>query len=270
MKQLIRFLVVYLVLAAQYVMAAEITGLYETSVIARSESREDRNSALREALVIVFNRVGASKEIMLDIGIRDALNNAASYVDQYQYLLIANDSGVNSTRKMRVLFNEDAIIKLMRSRGLVIWNKKRDDVLVWLVIQQNHKQTLLDVEQNTEINKALQLAAQLKGIPILLPLMDLEERQLVSADSIRSAQREKLLVASERYGVATILSGKVVKRGACWRSEWTLNFNNQMEQWSLPCENLTANLSTAFQRVYEHLFDFYTVTLAQYKPTMKP
>lgn len=256
-----RLLVLCLMLITQYAAAAEIKGLYETSVTVRSESRGDRNSALREAFIIVLNRVGASKEMMLDVGIRDALNNAASYVDQYQYLLIANDSGVNATRKMRILFNEGAIIKLMRSRGLVIWSQKRDDVLVWLVIQQNHKQALLDVEQNTEINKALQFAAQLKGIPILLPLMDLEERQWVSADSIKNAKIGRLLTASERYGVATILSGKLVKRGSCWRSEWTLNFNNQVEQWSTPCENLTANLSTAFQRVYEYLFDFYAVKL---------
>lgn len=261
MKQFIRFLVVYLVLVVQYVEAVEVKDLFVTEVMLRSQSREDRNRALREALVIVFNRLGASEEVMLDLGIREALNNAASYVDQYQYLLTASGSRANSKRRMRVLFNEGAVIELMRSRGLAVWSKKRDDVLVWLIIERQHKQALLDIEQNAEINKALQFAAQLKGIPILLPLLDLEERQLVSADDIRRSNREKLLTASERYGVAATLLGKVVKQKTCWRSEWTLSFNDKVEHWSVPCENLSANLSTAFQGVYEHLFDFYVVKI---------
>ena len=263
MKQLIRFLVLYFTLAAQYVAAVEVKSLFATEVIARSQSREDRNSALREALVIVFNRVGAGKEMMLDPGVREALNNAASYVNQYQYVLTADGSGVNSPRKMRVSFDEAAVIELMRSRGLAAWSKIRDDVLVWLVIKQHDKQTLLDVEQDAKINKALQFAAQLKGIPVLLPLMDLEERRLVSVGDIGGANREKLLTASQRYDMAAILSGKIVKQRSCWRSEWTLSFNDKVEQWTVPCENLSANLSTAFQGVYEHLFDFYAVKLSQ-------
>ncbi|NOQ14080.1 MAG: DUF2066 domain-containing protein [Methyloprofundus sp.] len=259
MKLYTRLLVVYLVLAAQYVAAVEIKGLYETEVTVPSQSREDRNIAIREALVNVFNRVGASQEMMQDPGIRDALNNAAAYVNQYQYILAADDSAASSAHKMRVSFAESALVALIRSRGLAVWGKMRDNVLLWLVIKQQGRQVLLNVEQNAEINKALQFATQLKGIPVLLPLMDLEERRQVSVDDVGSADWEKLLLASRRYGVAAVLSGKLVRQRTCWRSEWTLSFNHKLEQWRVPCENLNANLSTAFQGVYKRLFDFYAV-----------
>ena len=250
-----------MLLTAQYVSANELKGLFTAEVVVQSQSREDRNTALREAFVIVLNRVGAGRELMLDVAVRKALNNASSYVDQYQYALASDSEDKESPRILRVVFGEEAVMELMRSSGLAIWNKRRDEVLLWLVIEQRGKQTLLDVEQNMGLNVALQAAAQLKGIPVLLPLMDLEERQRISAGDIGSVEVEKLLAVSKRYGVTTILSGKVVKQRSCWRSEWVLHFNNKVERWDVPCENLSANLETAFQGVYDRLSVFYAEKL---------
>lgn len=259
MKLHIRFLLVSLLFTTQYVVAVEMKGLFETEVVVASQAREDRNIALREALIIVLSRVAAGKELMVDPAVKNALNNAASYVDQYQYALIAGGTGTHKSRKMRVSFNESALMDLMRRSGLAVWNEVRDEVLLWIVIEQNRRQVLLDTEQDTDFNHALQQAARLKGIPILLPLMDLEEKQAVAVEDIVSAYPEKLLAASSRYDVAAILSAKVVQQGKCWRSEWTLNFNNKIEQWRVPCEQLEANLSTAFEGVYDHLAAYYAV-----------
>ncbi len=256
-----RLLVVCLLLTVQNVLAKQMNGLFVAEVTAASQSREDRNFALREAFVIVLNRVAAGNAVMLDSAVRNALNNAASYVDQYQYMLASDSEDKESPRILRVVFSEEAVMELMRSGGLAIWGKRRDEVLMWVVIEQRGKQVLFDVEQNEELNEALQAAARLKGIPVLLPLMDLEERQRISAGDIGSAEVEKLLVVSKRYGVTTMLSGKVVKQRSCWRSEWVLHFNNKVERWDVPCENLSANLETAFQGVYDRLSVFYAEKL---------
>lgn len=250
-----------MLLTTQYVSANELKGLFTAEVMVQSQSREDRNMALREAFVIVLSRVGADRELMLDSAVRKALNKAASYVDQYQYVLTSDGEDKESSRILRVVFSEEAVMELMRSSGLAIWDKRRDEVLMWVVIEQRGKQTLLDIEQNEALNEALQAAARLKGIPVLLPLMDLEERQRISAGDIGSAKVEKLLAVSKRYGVTTILSGKVVKQRSCWRSEWALHFNNKVERWDVPCENLSANLETAFQGVYDRLSVFYAEKL---------
>ncbi|TXL19450.1 hypothetical protein BMR06_10085 [Methylococcaceae bacterium HT5] len=74
-----------------------------------------------------------------------------------------------------------------------------------------------------------------KGIPLLLPLMDLEEKQAISVIDILAAKPDKILEASSRYDVATILSGKLVKKRTCWSSEWALHFNNKIERWTVSC-----------------------------------
>lgn len=253
MKELIRFLAVCLWLTTQYVSAKEVKGLYSVEVIAHSQSREDRNLALREALVIVLSRIVASEGLMLNPAINEALSNAASYADEYQYILTTNSFGDVSQRKMKISFNEKAILELMHSSGLAIWKEMRDEVLVWIVLEQRRKQVLFDAEQQTEFKAAFLAAAQLKGIPVLFPLMDLEERQNVSVVDISNANSAKIQEISIRYDVSAVLSGKVIKQRSCWRSEWTLSFDNRVEQWTIPCENLTANLLTALQQVYDRL-----------------
>jgi hypothetical protein len=241
----------------------EIKGLFEAEVITRSQSRDDRNAALREALVIVLNRVMAGPDIMQDPTVLTALNNAAAYVDQYQYALLSGGKGANSPRTMRVKFNEETLMELMRSSRLSIWNEVRDEVLMWLVVERFGKKEMFDLSRHVEVNSALQAAVKLKGIPILLPLMDLEEKQQLSTKDVLSAYPEKLLAASERYDVPAILSGKIVKQRTCWRSEWTLNFNHKIEQWALPCTKLKQNLAASLQRVYTQLSVFYAVNAGQ-------
>jgi len=260
---LIRFLLICSLFFTQWVSAVEIKGLFEAEVITRSQSRDDRNAALREALVIVLNRVMAGADIMQDPTVLTALNNAAAYVDQYQYALVSDGKEANSPRTMRVMFNEETLMELMRSSQLSIWNEVRDEVLLWLVVERFGKKEIFEPEQHVDINTALQAAAKLKGIPILLPLMDLEEKQRVRAKDILSAYPEHLLTASERYDVSAILSGKIVQRRSCWRSEWTLNFNSKIEQWTLPCTQLKQTLADALQHVYTQLSAFYAVNADQ-------
>jgi len=263
MKALIKFLLVCYLFSAVYVQAIEIKGLFEVEVSALSQSREDRNAALREAMSIVLNRLMIGDNINQDVTVKIALDNAASYVDQYQYELNVGAKAGSDMRVMRVAFNEEILMELMRSSSLAIWNEIRDEVLVWMVVEKFGQRAILDVDHHVEVEQALQAAAKLKGVPILLPLMDLEEKQKVLVADVLSAYPEKLMQASERYDVAAILSGKLFKQRRCWSSEWTLSFNNKIEQWTVPCLDLDANLAAAFQGVYKPLANFYAAKADQ-------
>jgi len=258
MKLLIKFLVVCWLFIAPYVMAVEIKDLFEVEVLAQSQSREDRNTALREALAVVLNRVMVGDDITQDSTVKAALDNASSYVDQYQYGLNTQASAKDKSRIMRVAFNEDVLMGLMRSSQLSIWNEVRDQVLVWVVVEAHGKRSLLEIEQNRLVGQALQKAAKLKGVPVLMPLMDLEEKQKVLVADVLSAYPTRLMKASERYDVAAILSGKLVKKRRCWQSEWTLSFDEKIEQWTVPCSSLDANLAESFQGVYKPLSTYYS------------
>jgi hypothetical protein len=50
-----------------------------------------------------------------------------------------------------------------------------------------------DVEQNVEIVSELQQAFQANSMPLLLPLMDLEEKQAISVKELLAPDAEKVL-----------------------------------------------------------------------------
>ena len=259
----IRFLLLCYLLITQSVVAGEVDGLFHTEVTVHSQSREDRNKALREALLMVMSRLTPAKKFAQNPVLTAALDNAAAYVDQYQYVLNSAETGKNSLYMLRVTFNKDTLMVLMRSSGLAVWDATRDKILLWLVIEQRGKRAFLDIDRDLEVEEALQDSAMANGLPLLLPLMDLEEKQAISVNDILASSPDKIMTVSARYGVAAVLSGKLIKRRSCWRSEWALSFNDKSEQWQVPCAGLKTNLTNALQRVYQRLSIFYAVKAEQ-------
>lgn len=257
----LRFFLLCCLFIAQSVAAIEVDGLFTAEVSTPSQSREDRNKALREALLIVIDRLTIGDEFAQNPAVQSALDNAAVYVDQYQYAHLSDDLNKNSQRLMRIIFLKKMVMELMQASGLPVWSEERDQVLVWVVIEQQGVLSILDSDQNPGIESALQEAAKSTGIPVLLPLMDLEEKQVITVKDLLASKSDKVLATSARYDVATLLTAKLIKRRSCWRSEWALHFNNKLEQWKEPCTGLETNLTGALQKVYRQLVSVYAQML---------
>ena len=243
----------------QPVSAVEVKGLFEAEVITQSLSTKDKDKALKEALTIVINRVAAGEDLLENSVIKAVLNKADFYVEQVQYALEPENRSEKTARTMRVLFNEDAVMAVIRNSNLAVWNEVRDEVLVWLVVEKFASKALLNSKEDFEVYSSLQAAARKKGVPLMLPLMDLEDKRELMVNDILSAYSDKVLNASRRYGVSAILSGSIIHKRSCWYSEWTLHFDGKVKQWSLPCEQLEQTLSVAMQGVYEQLSAFHAV-----------
>ncbi|WP_221896854.1 DUF2066 domain-containing protein [Bathymodiolus japonicus methanotrophic gill symbiont] len=114
--------------------------MFAVEVSVHSQSREDRNKALGKALEKVTSRLTSDNEFTQNPVVKSALDNAAAYEDQYQYLQIPDRTGKNSSRVLRVTFNQDAVMAFMCDSGLAIWGADRDKTLLWLVIEQGGKQ----------------------------------------------------------------------------------------------------------------------------------
>lgn len=245
--------------AAQTVSAVEVKGLFEADVITHSLSEKDKAAALKEALSIVIKRIAAGDNLLGNSTVKAALNKAEFYVEQVQYALEPENRSKKTARTMRVLFNEETLMAVIRNSKLAVWNEVRDEVLVWLVVEKFGSKTLLNMKEDFEVYSRLQVVAKKKGVPLMLPLMDLEDKRELAVDDILSAYSGKVLKASRRYGVSAILSGSVIHKRNCWYSEWTLHFDGKVQQWSLPCEGLEQTLSVAMQGIYDQLSAFHAV-----------
>lgn len=259
MQRLLKAFFIFLLCYSKFLPAVEVQGLFEAEVITQSQSPEDRNKAIKEALAIVLGKIMAGDNVLEDPTVKLALNDAPLYTTQYQYSLIPSNTDESSARIMRVKFDQNALLELMLSSKLGIWNEVRDETLVWLVVGKGRKKQIFKAEIMPEIANALDKAAKRKGLPLLFPLMDLEESQKISINDILGTHSERLLEVSERYETPSILVGHLKKNKKCWKSEWALYFDNGIKQWESDCVSLDDAVLSGMQGTYDKLSKFYAV-----------
>lgn len=244
----------------------EVKGLYEIEVMADSRSNEDRNRAFQQALTLVFGRVLVADDLTRIPRVHSAIVGAANYVRQFQYAMSARGRYNDKTsRMMRVLFDEQQLLTLLRDSEVGIWSEIRPETLVWLVVEEPDESQFYMPDKWPELEMALSRAADLKGLPVLYPLLDMEEQQKITVSEVLSTDSTRLLAVSERYDVVSVLAGRMTKKDNCWEAEWGLHFDDKISQWASACGDLKQVALNGMQGVYDVLSRYYAV-----KPALHP
>ncbi len=260
LKFLNKWVFVMGLLWVQTTLGVEVKGLYEIEVVADSRSRVDREKAIREAMKIVLGRVVAAEELMQSPVVKTAVDGAPFYVRQFQFAM-APDGGYtnNQSRLLRIQFDEQQLLELLRPSNVGIWSEIRPETLVWLVVENDGVRQFFNAETMPDVEFAVMRAARLKGLPVIFPMLDLKEQQNISANEVLSADSKHLLKVSERYDVVSVMAGRLVKAGHCWQAEWALYFDQKIKQWVSACGSLNQVVLNGMQGTYERLARYYGV-----------
>jgi len=87
-------------------------------------------------------------------------------------------------------------------------------------------------ERQTAVREILENTARERGLPLILPLVDSEELDIVSISDVWGGFTESLVLASQRYGVDAILVGRAqVRTVATARVRWTLMRGKERFDW---------------------------------------
>jgi hypothetical protein len=249
-----------LTLVSQNLDAVNVEGLYEVEVITKSDLKQDKRAAFRQALTMVLNRVLTGKDILQDETVQAVLPDASLYVNEYKYSLATTDAKVgNNAKLMRVSFDEVLLDDVFRHAIVDFWNESRPETLIWLIIEENGKQQFFDPALHPEVNAAMVFASKRKGLPLLYPIYDLKEKQMLSINDVLTPYSNRLMEVSQRYDVVSKVAGKMVNSGTCWRAEWTLYFNAKIEQWSSQCGLITDAAVNGMEGIYDSLAKYYAV-----------
>lgn len=260
MKAPFQVLLLCLVSLHQTLFADELVDLYETEVIARSDSQADRLQSFQQAMQIVLTRIIAGQSDMQDFRIKKMIREAQHYVEEYQYSLagVAGSESENS-RMLRVQFDEKQLVETLRAEQLGFWNEIRPRTLVWLVVEKNGQTSFLDRMEMPEVYLEFLGAAKQKGLPLVFPIQDLNENKLLSIHDVLSPYSNRLLDVSSRYDVVSTLAGKISQQSMCWEGEWSFYFDGKIFQWRSGCESLATVALGAMQGAYQKLSDYYGI-----------
>lgn len=245
MKNFSAYLLFLLIIATPLsAYAVEIKGLYEVEVPVYSQKKSERSEAMRTGLLEVLIKVSGISDIPFMPGMPDVLNKSPKYVQQFRYrnwpasrpLPQAEDASSATRKPKKVLwvrYDKQAVNRILQDQGLPIWGRSRPAVMIWLAVDDaENERYILSNDNQPELKNLFTFEAQRRGVPVLFPLMDLQDEVSIKVPDIWAGFQEEILTASERYQTKAVLSGRLFRdEYDGWKASWTLSEGPDVLTW---------------------------------------
>jgi hypothetical protein len=245
-RLLIAFLV--LVVGAPAFAAGEVRNLYEAEVAVANKDRKIRSEAFGLALLQVAVKVSGRRGAAASPVIVEAMESPDRFVQQFRYRNVApvaggNESPESPTLNLWVQFDAPAVDTLIREGGLPVWGRVRPSVLVLVAIESGGRRELLSSDDGGGWAEFIGRAAGERAVPLILPLMDLEDRSQLRPSDVWAGFEDNLRRAAQRYRSEGVLLGRVYERlPGNWEARWRLLLEDGRHEWLDQGEGLDAVL----------------------------
>lgn len=226
---------------------ASVEGLYEVQVPVADQSAGERARAFEAALRQVAVRVSGSRAAAQGEALASDAVEPGRVVQQYGYL--PTEQGL----QMRVLFEPAATQRLLRQRGLPIWSGQRPTTLVWLAVQDGGERRLVGADAPGAAGQALLEQANQRAVPLILPLLDLEDQSQVRFADVWGGFFDNVRTASQRYAADAVLVGRLQRQGGGWLARWTLFDGGETRHWSQSLNDLETAAATGVDALADTL-----------------
>ncbi len=218
-----------LVLLGMPAVAVEVPTLFTAEVPFDREADDPRGDAYNAALREVLMRVSGSDLANSPETVEELFPSPASYVMQFR-------PGADDT--LWVTFDGHAIEQTLRNAGQTVWGAERPLTLVWLAVDwgQGEREIIAandpdrtqhesrSIDRNRLVRERVLDIAEQRGLPLVFPLLDTTDLQMVTFTDIWGGFDEMILSASERYDASSILIGRI-RPASGQRSRWTYYFS---------------------------------------------
>lgn len=191
--------------------ANERPSLYLAEVSAEQTQQQWQREALQHVLV----RVTGQPDIMQQAALRQELNNAASYVKQFE--AVRTEQG----NYVRVLLDAQRIQRVLQQLQIPIWGGQRPELLFWIVEQQQGERQFMRQADHVGL-MSLQSALAAQGLPYTLPLYDMDDLLNVSETDVWGGFWPQITAASARYQVQQIVLLLLENTGSPDNPSWRL------------------------------------------------
>ncbi|MBY5921080.1 DUF2066 domain-containing protein [Ferrimonas balearica] len=206
-------------------MAAQVEDLYRGEVPVASRSNADQQAAIRDALAQVLVRVTGDATVATRPEAQSLLRQAKNVLLSYGY-----QSG--TPLRLEVSFDGQRINQQLQAAQLPIWGAQRPQTLIWLAMDDPQDGRLLLSDTTTQ-TKALEQDAARRGLPLMLPLLDLEDTMAVSINDVWGNFVGPIATASTRYSPDFFLSGRVTQQGDNWGYHMSLYAPKRESEYGL-------------------------------------
>lgn len=269
MKSLMRFSVLILMLWLPNGYAEKVPNFYQLQELVLDQSVRERQAAMSRALEKMIVRASGKAWVLESLAQGQIegqhLPDAASLAEAYRYEstteTIERDGKVLPASRLIINFSKVGIENILRSAALPVWSSNRPSVLVWLVKDDfaNGRQLVL-LRDGSELAMAAGEVAVERGLPLIAPLLDLEDRLTADADSVWSLDEALIREASTRYQPDVIVVGRYSQTSSGnWLGAWSLWDKDRREVFDLDSSSEKELVGRGVATITDYLASRYAI-----------
>jgi uncharacterized protein len=196
--------------------AATFPDLYRVTVKPDPAAADRRRAAIGTAMAQLLVRVTGRRDAAADPALEPLIADADSYRQSY---------GLDRQGRAQVGFVASRVEQALTSLNMPVWGAERPLTVVWLAVDDGAgNRALLGANDDAEstgattpemneqlamLRTALTAAAGERGLPIALPLLDLEDLTAVTFADVWGGFDDRIVAASTRYRADAVLIGRL-------------------------------------------------------------
>ena len=216
------------------------SSMFDARVVVDSQSTGEREDATREGLRGILVRLTGLEVPEQHPELSSLLGDPGRFVQRYGY--DDTDDGL----ELMVRFDGPAIQSRLVEAEVPIWSvDARPRTIAWVAVDRGGDRRILGGDESRDLQDALRRASRAAGLPLLFPLMDLEDQRAVSSSDIWGGFRGPIVDASERYDAEAVLVGRISRRGDDWRMRWSMFWEGDSHEWTVEAPEIRAGLANA-------------------------
>ncbi|TMO76524.1 DUF2066 domain-containing protein [Pseudoalteromonas sp. S3776] len=199
------------------VSAVEVTDLYQDILKVDDKSRDTRLAASRKALLNVLVKVSGDESADQNKLAQQRTKNISNYMLKFEY-----DEKANGQLNLVVKFEARKINELIKELNLPLWGVQRPLVAIWLGIEDNWRRELVTQESYPQLEQLIYDKAGRRGLPVVVPLLDLQDRRLVGIPEVWGNFSGPVEEASRRYSAERSITARMYQEpdSETWILDW--------------------------------------------------
>jgi len=234
-KTLIVGCLILLVVISSSTFAVEVKDLYLVKWPVQEQSKTAEWKAALAGFKEVLVRKSGSDEILNNPQVQQAYRKVTGYLQRFEYSR-QTEKNAEFPYFISLYFEPRLIDDIIQKSRFPLWGANRPVTIIWLAVEDESKRTIIDgSEVSNDVFIELEQNATRRGLPIITPLMDLDDELIVSISDIWGRFPSTIKQASQRYAADSILFGRITKDGQHWNGKF--GYINQNKETSFEIDS---------------------------------
>jgi hypothetical protein len=242
-------------------IAKPTDNLYRITLPVGTEDAAVREAAFQQAWEQELIKLSGNSQILIkNSRLKNA--NATNFVASYHYEAIPGAASDQLGFNLTVDFQTESLLEILKTANQPAWLSDRPPLLAWITVQDTQGTRIMSLDSHEDFLASIQNLAKQRGIPLVIPLLDLATlNQLSSQDINNNWDLVEKISTPYRHGAVFLLDLKQDTQGM-WTAHAQLLIDQSTKEWTLASTDENALILQTLNMLMDNFSNHYINLLA--------